>query len=555
MDDYTSIKPDERLLIQSLIDGTITEAESTEVNELLRNDSLLRAFYIDQVRIDSHLQDYHTKAIPFVLIGRHDSGRHRTKIISIAAASIAAGIAATVTFMSAVKPDVPDTSHIQYSHFKSTPNPMPLARITGIEDVDWSESTGGLSVGTWLSAGKLEIETGLIEITYDSGTSVILKGPAAYYIEENNRGFLESGTLRAHNPKTVAQFEIETSNTKLVNFGTSFGMTASTNSNTAIHVIKGHLRAQASGESDPQWRDLYAGDAIEIAEGLESPAKYNSFAADENQFDWSPKRHHDRPEKLNYLHWSFDDFDGLHFPESGSGFSGVNYPAMTRDFNQVPSENVWTTYGKYGQALEINTDNRFLETEFAGIEGHHARTVAFWVKYDGPVANIPKKHFGSVIAWGKPERGKLWKVALRNSANNRKSLTARTEVGWGNTAGSTTLNDGEWHHVVSVFTGGKNSDAGANVLHYVDGKLEKRSLIMSRSVDTSTDSENHYPVCIGLGIEVPASKNIESLVSNSKLQEARLPTFKGQIDELFLFNAALTPDEIIRLMETNTPPK
>ncbi|MFC4994199.1 LamG-like jellyroll fold domain-containing protein [Rubritalea tangerina] len=556
MDDFSSITPEERILIQSLIDGSIDPSEASKLNELLRNNPLLRAFYIDQMRIDSHLRDYHTTVQPLVLVGRHDPDKNRRKIISIAAGSLAAGIAAAVAFMMMVpKEPAPSSNLPQYSQFKATPNPMPIARITGIDGVNWSESTGNLSYGTWLAAGKLDIKDGLIEITYDSGTSVILKGPSVYYIEENNRGFLESGTLRATTPGNVARFTIETPNTKLLDYGTTYGVTASNDNSTSIHVLKGRVRAQSSGADAPQWRTLYAGDAIEIAQGLESPATYTNFEADMSQFDWAPQRKHVRDTPLKYLHYGFENFDGTRFPETGTGFSGQHFPAEIREFSKEKSTNRWTSNGKIGQALELNAANRFLETSFKGIGGNQARTIACWVKYDRPRTSGTKKSYGAIAAWGEPERGKLWKMALRPTPSIKNAVTVRTEAGWGNTGGSTPLNDGQWHHVVSVFTGGPNADAGSNVLHYVDGSLEKRTNIMSRLVETTAEEGKFFPLTIGLSPEVPFPKSIQSLVKASENKGQELPTFKGLIDELYIFNDALTPEEIRQLYKNNTVPQ
>jgi len=556
MEDFNSISPEHRILIQSLIDGSIAEADIPLINQELREDSLLRAFYIEQSRMDSHLRDYHTKAVPLIVLGENKR-ISKKKIISIAAGSIALGVAAAVAVMFSIGGvnNVPADSGeaLVYSQFTASPNPVPLARITGMEDIRWAGATGDLQVGTWLSAGKIELKEGLIEITYDSGSSVIVKAPATYYIEENNRGFLQRGQIRAHSPKTVAKFEIETPNSQLVDLGTSFGVSTLSDESTSVHVFEGFVKALASGDSSNKWKELREGDALEINDGINALANYKVIKAAPSQFDWAPTRRATRSKSISYLHWSFDKLDSSAYEETGTGMNGSHYPAKLSDLSSTPSKDSWQTSGQFDQALSLNGDNRFLQTTYDGIAGNKPRTIACWIKM--PKQAPARKDVGAVVCWGRPAHGQLWKMTMRSNILKQNDLYLLSGAGWGYTSGDTKLNDGKWHHVVSVFTGGSNADSGANVLHYVDGRLESRRISMSRRVNTAADTSKHYPLLIGLALEVPAPKNLPAMISSRKKMGQQLSTFKGAIDELYVFDGALTPKEISQLMETNTPPQ
>ena len=79
--------------------------------------------------------------------------------------------------------------------------------------------------------------------------------------------------------------------------------------------------------------------------------------------------------------------------------------------------------------------------------------------------------------------------------------------------GTRDVNDGQWHHVAGVYD-------GTNMFLYVDGTLD-----VSKPA-TGAIVQNSYPVCIGHNAEAPAS------------------SFNGLIDEVSLYNRALTASEI-----------
>ena len=83
----------------------------------------------------------------------------------------------------------------------------------------------------------------------------------------------------------------------------------------------------------------------------------------------------------------------------------------------------------------------------------------------------------------------------------------------GHLLGTRNVNDGQWHHVAGVYD-------GTNMFLYVDGTLD-----VSKPA-TGSIVQNSYPVCIGHNAEAPAS------------------SFNGLIDEVSLYNRALTAAEI-----------
>ena len=76
------------------------------------------------------------------------------------------------------------------------PLPASVGRITGMVDCKIGDSR--VSLGQ-----KIDLASGLMEITYDTGAKVILQGPVTYSVEANG-GYLAVGKLTGKLEKKVA---------------------------------------------------------------------------------------------------------------------------------------------------------------------------------------------------------------------------------------------------------------------------------------------------------------------------------------------------------------
>ncbi|MBK1854772.1 hypothetical protein JO972_07365 [Verrucomicrobiaceae bacterium 5K15] len=559
MEDFAHIPAAHRELIQSLIDGTLSPVETARVNALLRECPVLREFYIQQTRTDELLSAHFAHTGSSVLLRRPEPVVSRRKHTTAIVLSLSFGIAATVALMLTLgkvffTPEAAPAEVANYSEFIPAPDRTPIARVSGSKEVTWTQSTGNLRPGHWLSAGKIELKSGMLELSYDSGSTVLIKAPATYYIEAENHGFLEKGSIRAYSPPTVSAFYVDTPNSELVDLGTTFGVTVLNALSTQVHVIDGLVKARAIGAHEEAWKHLLAGKALQIDNNNDT-TQYKPLVADTSFYDWARPARARRSETIAHTHWSFDQRNGKQFPETGNHGNDSTFPATFVHFsNSDPSPQL--TPGRYGSALRLDGNESFLRTDYPGIGGDKARTVAFWLRLD---PNQPSDEaLPGIVCWGKnASRGAKWQIRPITPLQEDTKKVIRTECAWGGNTGMTDINDGKWHHIVSVFMGGNGADIATHVKHYVDGRLETRGSITSRRVDTATttDPNTNFPLCIGLKMEESMANSLETLIQMRKEGKHRLPTLKGDIDELYVFDDALTPQEIINLMARNQPPK
>lgn len=104
--------------------------------------------------------------------------------------------------------------------------------------------------------------------------------------------------------------------------------------------------------------------------------------------------------------------------------------------------------------------------------------------------------------------------------------------------GSTDLRDDKWHHIAVVLYGGETSNISTHVMLYVDGKLEKTENKSIAKVNTQLNDPKSRALSIGRNIGF-----------NKHAAHDKQNYFKGSVDELYIFEAALSQQQIQSLMK------
>jgi hypothetical protein len=142
----------------------------------------------------------------------------------------------------------------------------PAARITALADCRWGRGVDPLSVDDVLPLGRrIKLETGLVEVAYNTGARVILQGPATYEVESPAGGFLAIGKLTARlenaesqdlrpktedpNPKSlnlqISKFVVRTPTAAVTDLGTEFGVAVDRLGSSEVHVLRGAVEAKS----------------------------------------------------------------------------------------------------------------------------------------------------------------------------------------------------------------------------------------------------------------------------------------------------------------------
>lgn len=169
--------------------------------------------------------------------------------------------------------------------------------------------------------------------------------------------------------------------------------------------------------------------------------------------------------------------------------------------------------GKFAGALQFDGTNDYIEiANYRGVTGSHSRTVGAWIKIDGAAS-------GDIISWGADTAGKRWSLGFVGRGG-----AVGVKVADGSILATTSVIDGNWHHVAGVLADDGSADLDEIQL-YVDGRVETPGSIPSQQIDTA----------IGDNVKI------------GTFDDGLGRYFAGLIDDIVIFDVALTGTQIARL--------
>ncbi|WP_017446626.1 LamG-like jellyroll fold domain-containing protein [Gayadomonas joobiniege] len=385
-----------------------------------------------------------------------------------------------------------------------------------------------LLAGRTLQVGRLTLDSGYSELKLNNGVILVLEAPVELNIKSNDLVILTKGKLVAKVPENAIGFKVATPSSEIIDLGTEFAVDVNEVGDSQIHVLDGEVKAR--GKQSQRFEHLHKDQGLSIS----MSQKIARIKSQPHLFmRVLPGKSADKPD---YLHWSFEQKTAMGFVSSGTMKNANAFPAIDRS-EQEGGAALKHESGVFGKAVYFNGINNWLETEFPGIAGNHPRTLAFWLKV--PADFDIHQAFG-IVSWGVQKNYASWQISPNPYPQN--GPLGRLRVGTYNAqiVGSTDLRDGQWHHIAVVMYGGQSSDISTHVLIYVDGQLEKTHGKSIARLNTQITDQASRPLSLGRNI----GYREEDVYVRDKF-------FRGAVDELFVFAAALDQQQIIRLMKQN----
>jgi ferric-dicitrate binding protein FerR (iron transport regulator) len=392
----------------------------------------------------------------------------------------------------------------------------PVARVTAMKDATSAPDAIQLAAGALLYPGTVQLESGTAELTFFSGARVTLQAPCKLLLKSDFRATLERGELTAEVPPHAIGFTIFTPGGQLRDLGTAFAIKVDGKGDADVHVLDGKVEAAPRGATSLV--TLIASQATRIASGKLTPIRFEA-----NGWPARPVTRQQAPLPAS-VHWSLDRFNGRQALDS----NGI-HPLWLKSTQRKNTPTSRLHPGIKGQALSFNGASEYAESSYRGVSGSNPRTVALWLRIP-PDASY--SHPNGIVAWGSPHQSRKWQVCWNNGDQGTVGAP-RVEFGDGYVIGTTDLRDGLWHHLAAVYLGGTDSDVASHVKIYVDGRLETLSGRRSQFIRTDTESPQAIAVTLGRWLAY---------------QPGKAPfCFRGSLDEIHIFEDALTPDQITHL--------
>lgn len=407
--------------------------------------------------------------------------------------------------------------------------PREGAVVTRAKSVAWAGGAGPV-VGDHLKSGRIiEISAGLVSLDFKDGVTVLLEGPARLEITGGRSARLDFGRLVARVIDERGKgFIIDGPSGRVVDLGTEFGVSVERSGEMEVHVLEGSVTASSKGSRETPVT-LYKDEAMRLSAG-----PVERIPADDGAFVTNlPPLPGASP---GFIRWSFEEPEGNELRNSGAGLAEAD--AGARLLSAGGSGRLAKRIeGRFGRGLAFDGAGSYVESGFEGISGQAPRTVSLWARI--PVDHQVTQSY-AMIGWGKVEGlGSAWQISVNPDASDGPLGALRAGTGRGAVVGSTDLRDGRWHHLTVVMYGGSPTTA-THILLYVDGVLESTTRKSVRAIYTEPST---YPHGVWLG------RNLSAW--SPEPPGARF--FRGDLDEVHIFSAALDETMIRQVMDGSSP--
>lgn len=514
-------------LIDRFLDGDVSRNEEAEVIEWLESSANLerfarRAELHADLRSSLRRRSIQKSAIDVCegndaasdrsLFGHADGVRQRPVrlALGIAVVTLATAVCLMIAFMTQPDEGQPASSHEQLA--------------TVVTEID-ALLTHGES--TWnrgdLVAGDYQLRRGLLHLRFDGGVMVYVEAPARFDAVSKERVVLHSGRLSARVPPEGIGFTVETPEAEVVDFGTEFSVDVEGGA-SEVHVFDGLVRVHPGTSSQRDVSravDLQASQAVRIADGA-TEAEDISIATERfiRNFD-EPRLNYARAVKrlspLAYYRMPIRDRGLVSEPPEHSGI------VLTGEGKRPPHAR-----GVIGGSLRVGADSsgrggrvdsppplstgRFSLVAFVYLETR-AQSGIVATNMDGKRGNF---------ALSLDENGTLHATVV-DEVTSPKPATTPPKTGnpglvTSSTTGSSALPLKTWRHVVVTAD-------GEQLQLYEDGKL------IASAPCTAMAASDSDPVWFGTDANATQ-------------------VWDGRIDEVTLFDRALSEEEIAALYHT-----
>lgn len=504
-------------LVSALLDETIGEEQKRELNGLLSGAPDACEYYLDLAEAHAALLHDHVgdELLPAFAEDKTISFPTRRKSRGWKVFAAAAMVLLLL-----------NGALVLFQRAKEGAEPMAdrewVAVLSRVVDPEWKKGAASPEEGSGLRPGLFSLESGLAQIEFFSGASVIVEGPAELKIESPWLVECLSGRLRASVPEPAQGFTIVTPDYRAVDLGTEFALSVGPDGGSELHVVDGEVRLD--DDSGNELQRLEGGGSIRSKAGaIESmpgggrnfidPERLRGLAEADWQTQyraWESARDALREDPALLVLFDFEDQkswdreltnrkeEGPHAAIIGARWTEGRWPGKGAiEFKRITDR------------VRLHVPGEFDELTFS-----------CWVRVEGL-----DRWLSSLMLTDDFDQGEVhWQISDRG-----EMILGISKEGKGgpNTISPPVIGPdhlGKWIHLATT----ANRVTG-DVVHYFDGKVVKRD-----------QRDRLPPFSIG-----------DAEIGNWSSQAGTHPirSFNGRMDEFALLKRAMTEGEVRRIFE------
>lgn len=517
-------------LINRYVDELASDEEVSRLNELLRVDAKARRVFSEHLNLDSALAEMamglpgKEAAEKDIVVLNRQALFSNAVAYSLMATAVAVVLAAGTWWWQGIDKNAAtrersvasDGAQNRLNHNISIGENTTVALL--VDDAGATFADGRGPSGKSFVFGDYELMAGVAHLRFALGAEMIFSGPAQFTLLDSMHVRMEYGKIRVIAPPSAKGFSILTPDAEYIDLGTEFGLDVDRQVKASdLYVFDGQVNVWQK-ESKEMIDEVHEGGSRRHSLGVSEPApKMNSSdfpTPNEIGFvRW--QNHAERILKDPGLIAFFPFRRGADESVLRNQVGGSNeIPARVSDGQIVGAR--WVSGRWPGKdSLLFDGDNELVQLDVPG--DYHELTIAVWLKIDrldyemNAILNSDDLEDGDVhfqiTRQGLPKGGV-------QGANTNETLIGDP------------LPIGTWNHVAMVIS---IKDRIRRV--YANGKLVRHG-------DMNRDVSIRPGLC-RLGNWLPAASQLEK----------RTRAFRGKIDELAIWNRALTVGELRELVE------
>jgi ferric-dicitrate binding protein FerR (iron transport regulator) len=412
-----------------------------------------------------------------------------------------------------------------------------FAILTRMIDAEWQSGGSGRREGQVLPPGHLRLKSGLAQVEFFNGATVIMQGETDLEIISTSEARCLSGRVRAHVPPAARGFILRTPKGDIVDLGTEFAVDISA-TQSQVHVFEGEIEVH---QDKQQIQSFKTGQGFELASRTPSnlppePGSFVSFADLDNRSDlegisqfekWRAFSNDLRKDPRLIAYYTFDQATPWNRTLRNEAQSGPELDGAI-----VGARRVDGRWPGRKSALEFNpTGSRtrvFIPGEFASL------SFVCWARID----SLDRQYNALFLSdnfqegeahWQIRNDGKLMLSLKHREGETNSSRTYFSPVIWDRTL------SGRWIHLATVF-----DTVSQTIVHYVNGEQVSHEKI---------DPERQFHTTrIGAG-EI----GNWGLPLRADDPWFAIRNLNGAIDEFAIFSEALSASKIEMMYQIGKP--